>query len=70
MGGVMVTVLVWSAVVRGFEHQSGQAKDYYWYFCFSSKQAALTSKSKDWWSARNKNNMCKWSDVSTRGLLF
>ena len=35
--------------------------------CFSDKHAALKRKSKDW-SARNQNNVSKWSDMSTRGL--
>jgi hypothetical protein len=45
----MVSVLASSAVDRGFECQSGQAKDYKISICcFSAKQAALRSKSKDW----------------------
>jgi hypothetical protein len=36
---------------------------------FSSKHAALRSKSKDW-LARNQNNVSEWSDMSTRELLF
>ena len=37
--------------------------------CFSAKHAALRRKSKDW-LVRNRNNVSKWSDMSTRGLLF
>jgi len=37
--------------------------------CFSTKNAALRSKSKDW-LARNQNNVSEWSDMSIRGLLF
>ena len=39
--------------------------------CFSDKQVALRSKSKDW-LARNQDNVSEWSDMhmSTHGLLF
>jgi hypothetical protein len=48
IGGVMVSVLVSSAVDREFEPQSGQTKDYnIGIFCFSAKHAALRRKSKD-----------------------
>jgi hypothetical protein len=40
-------------VDRGFEHRSGQTKDYKIGFCcFSAKHAALRSKSKDWLGIR------------------
>jgi hypothetical protein len=53
----MVSVLTSSAVDRGFECQSGQTKDYKISICcFSAKQAALRSKSKDW-LARNQVNV-------------
>jgi hypothetical protein len=49
IGGVMVSVLASSAVDRGFEHQSGQTKDYkIGICCFSAEYAVLRSKSKDW----------------------
>ena len=68
ISGVMVSVLTSSAVDRGFELRSGQAKDYkIGICCFSAKHAAL--KSKDW-LARNQNNVSEWSDRSTSGLLF
>ena len=58
----MVSVFVSSAVDRGFESQSGQAKkDKIGICCFSAKHAALGRKSQDW-SARNQNNVSKWSD--------
>ena len=70
IGGVMVSVLASSTVDRGFEPRSGQTKDYILDICFfSAKHAALKRKSKDW-LARNRNNVSKWSDMSTRGLLF
>jgi hypothetical protein len=66
----MVSVLASSAVDRGFERRSGQTKDYKIDICcFFAKHAALRSKSKDW-LARNQNNVCEWSAISTRGLLF
>ena len=70
IGGIMVSVLASSAVDRGFEPQSGQAKDYkIGICCFSAKHAALRRKSNDW-LARNQNNVSEWSDISTCGLLF
>ena len=33
--------------------------------CFSSKNAALRGKSKDW-LARNQNNVSEWSEISTQ----
>ena len=67
----MLTVLSSHAVNRGFEPRSGQTtKDYkIGICCFSAKNAALRSKSKDW-LARNQNNVSEWSDMSIRGLLF
>ena len=51
----MVSVLVSSAVDRGFEPRSGQTKDCeIGICCFSAKHAALRSKNKDW-LARNQN---------------
>ena len=65
----MVSVLASSAVDRGFEHWSGQSKDYkIGICCFSAKHAALRSKSKDW-LARNQDNVYEWSDMSICGLF-
>jgi hypothetical protein len=70
IGGVMVSVLVSSAVDRGFEPRSGQTKDdKIGICCFSAKHAAFMRKSKDW-LAQNQNNVSEWSVTSTRGLLF
>ena len=70
IGGVMVSVLVSSAVDRGFEPRLGQTKYYKIRICcFSAKHASLRRKSKDW-LARNKNNVSEWSDMSTQRLLF
>jgi hypothetical protein len=42
IGGVMVSVLASSVVDRGFEHRSGQTKDYkIGIYCFSAKHAAF-----------------------------
>jgi hypothetical protein len=66
----MVTMVASSALDRGFEHRSGQTKDYkIGMCCFSAKQSALRRKSKDW-LARNQNNVSEWSDMSTRGRLI
>jgi hypothetical protein len=44
----MVSVLASSVVDRGFEHLSGQTKDYQiGICCFSAKHAAIRRKSKD-----------------------
>ena len=60
----MVSVLDASVVGRGFESQSGQAKDYYIDICcFSAKLAALRRNSKDW-LARNKDNVYPLTVVS------
>ena len=66
----MVSVLASSAVDRGFEPPSGQAKDYLiGICCFSAKHTALRRKSK-YWLARNQDNVSEWGDMSIRGLLF
>jgi hypothetical protein len=57
IGIVMVSVLVSSAVDRGFDSRSGQTKDYeIGICCFSAKHTALMRKSKDW-LARNQDNV-------------
>ena len=54
----------------GFEPRSGPTKDYTINVCcLSAKHAALRRKSKDWVS-RNNENVSKWNDMSTCGLLF
>ena len=70
IGGVMVSVLVSSAVDPGFEPRLGQTKDYNIAICcFSAKHAALRRKSKDW-LARNQDNVFEWGNMSIRGLSF
>jgi hypothetical protein len=70
IGGVMVSVLVSSAVEREFEPRLGQTKNYkIGICCFSAKHTALRRKSKGW-LAWNQNNVSEWSDISTCGLLF
>jgi hypothetical protein len=70
ISGVMVSMLSSSAVDREFEHRLGQTKDYkIGICCFSTKQAALRRKSKDW-MAWNQNNVSEWNDMSTHRLLF
>jgi hypothetical protein len=59
-----------SAVDRGFDPRSDQAKDYaIGICCFSAKHAAFRKKSKDL-LARNQNNVSEWGDMSISGLLF
>ena len=63
----MVSILSSSAVDHGFEHVTGQTKDYN--MVFVAKHAALRRKSKDS-LARNYDNVSEWDDMSIRGLLF
>ena len=58
--GLMVSMPVSSAVDHGFMLWLGQTKD-----C----KLGISSKSKEW-LAQNHNNVSKWSDISTRGLLL
>ena len=70
IGGIMVSVLVSSAVDCGFESWSGQTKDYEIGICFfSSKQAAIMRKSKDG-LAQNRGNVSVWGVISIHRLLF
>jgi hypothetical protein len=70
IGGVMISVLASSVVDRGFEFRLGHTKDYkIGICCFSTKQAALRSKRKDWLD-RNQDNLSEWSYMPTRRLLF
>ena len=69
MGDVMV-LLASSAIDRRFKPWSGHTKDYkICVCCFTAKHAALRRKSNDW-LARNQNNVCELSNMSTRGWLF
>ena len=66
----MVSVLVSSAVDRGFEPRSDQTEDYtIGSCCFSANHATLMRKCKDW-LALKQDNVSEWADISTRGKLF
>ena len=53
----MVSVLASCVVDHGFEHRSGQTKDYeIGICCFSAKHVALRRKSKEWLT-RNQGNV-------------
>ena len=70
ISSVIVSVLASSVVDRGFEHLSGQTKDYKIGICyFSTKHAALRSKSKNW-LARNQDNVSEWAICLPHGQLF
>jgi hypothetical protein len=70
IGGVMVRVLAFNAVDRGFEPRLAKTKDYkIGICCYSAKHAALRRKSKDC-LARNQDNVSEWDDMSIFGLLF
>ena len=67
IGGLMVSVLVSSAVDRGFESQSGHTKDCkIGICCFSDKHASLRRKRKDW-LARNQENVSRWGNMAISG---
>jgi hypothetical protein len=69
IGGEIISMLVSSAVDRGFEPRSGQTKDYkIGICCFSAKHAALKRKSKDL-MALNQDNVSNWGNMSICGLL-
>jgi hypothetical protein len=60
----MVSVLLSSTVDLGFEPQSGQTEDYkFGICCFSTKNAALRRKRKDWFT-QNQDNVSEWGDIS------
>jgi hypothetical protein len=66
----MISVLTLSAVDHGLKFWSEQTKDYKMGICcFSAKQAALRTKSKDWLD-RNQDHVLEWSDMSNCKLLF
>jgi hypothetical protein len=66
----MVSVLVSSVEDHGFEHLSGQTKDYKIDICcFSAKDAAFKRNNKER-LRRNQDNVSEWGDMSIRELLF
>jgi hypothetical protein len=68
--GIHVIVLASSVIECGFEPRLGQTKPKQIDIgCFSTRQAALRSKNKDWMT-QNQDDVSKWSDLSTRRLLF
>jgi hypothetical protein len=64
IGGIIVSVLVSSAIDRGFEPRLGKTKDYDKICILASP---LSNKEQDWLA--RQNNVSEWSDMSTRGLL-
>ena len=70
INGVMISEPVSSTVDSGFEPRSGKTKDYtIGICCFSTKHAAVRTKSKDL-LAWNQDNVSEWGNLSVRGLLF
>ena len=66
----MVSVLASIVVDRGFEHRSGQTKDYKMCMCcFSAKYTTLRRKNKDW-LARNQDNVSAGQHVYPQTVLF
>ena len=60
ISSVMISMLVSSSVDLGIEPWTCQTKSYkIGICCFSAKQAALRSKSKDW-LAQNRDNVSEW----------
>ena len=59
ISGVMVIIIVSSAVDCGFEPQSFQTKDFkIGIFCNSAKHTSLGERAKDW-LALNQDNVCE-----------
>ena len=70
ISGVMISVLVSSALNRGFEPRTGQTKDFkIGICCFSAKHTALRRKSKDW-LARNQDNVSEWGTCLSADCCF
>jgi hypothetical protein len=66
----MISVLPSSVVHCVFEPRSCQTKDRkIGIFCLFAKHTALRRKNKDW-LVRNQDNVSKWGDMTTCGLLF
>ena len=58
ISGVIVNMLVLSAVDRGFKCRSDQTKDYkIGICCFSDKHAALYKEKSTDWLAQNQDNV-------------
>ena len=71
IGGVMINVLVSSAVYRGFEPRSGQKPKIIKLVFVASPLSThpLRRKSKDW-LARNQDNVSGYSEMSIHPLLI
>jgi hypothetical protein len=76
IGGVLLGVLASSAVDRGFEPRSGQAKNYdVGICCFSGKHAVLRRKSKDWLARgifqlyHSENKLC-FNEIMMMSALY
>jgi hypothetical protein len=67
---VMVRVLVWIAVDRGFKSRWGQTKEYkIGIGCLSAKHSALRWMSKDMWP-QNQDNVSEWDNMSIHRLSY
>ena len=70
MGGVIISVFAPSAIDRGFKPLSCQTKENKIDICcFNATNAGLRRKRKDW-LIQNRDNVTKWSDMSTIGQIF
>ena len=67
---LMVSVIGTRAVDRGFEPRLCQNKDYKIGICCFSAKHALSRRKRKHWLARNQDNVSKWGDMFTSGLLF
>ena len=60
----IIVIKMSNAVGCGFDHRSGQTKDYEIGICsFSTKHVALRKKSKDW-LAQNQDSVSEWGGMS------
>ena len=67
ISGVIVIVFFSNAIDRGFEHRSGQTRDYEIVFATFKRTKRAALRSKDW-LVRTKDNVPEWGAMSTRGL--
>jgi hypothetical protein len=65
----MVRVFASGAVYRGFDRWLGQTRNKMCLYCFSATHATLMSKNNHCF-AGNQDNVFKWRNMSTHGLLF
>jgi len=69
ISGVMVSVLISSAVDRGFECRSSQTKNYQIDVSFFSAKHAVLRRKNKYWLARNQDNVSECGEMTIHRLL-